>query len=196
MSGDERCQVKCCERHLMCFISVCLNCPGTLESLSVRQTQRNETRRLSSADARLSAVTQADTGKRHSELLRPPGDMIAPCCSGNCSCGIISLHVSWREERGHTLELIQTSGFQEHQLFTEAVIWMAPLPRSKAVAFQWWTNGTFADVLVVFISWRWSVRSRLSSVKRRSWSLSACGFPEVLPLPGREPELFLRQDTS
>lgn len=64
MSIDEQCQVKCCERHLMCFISVCLNCPGTLESLSVNQIQRNETRLLSSQDTCLSAVTQANGGKR------------------------------------------------------------------------------------------------------------------------------------
>lgn len=63
MSVDEQCQVKCRERHLMCFISVCLNCPGTLESLSVNQIQRNETRLLSSQDTCLSAVTQANGGK-------------------------------------------------------------------------------------------------------------------------------------
>lgn len=43
----------------MCFISVCLNCPGTLESLSVSQIRCNETRLLSSGDTCLSAVTQA-----------------------------------------------------------------------------------------------------------------------------------------
>lgn len=64
MSADEQCQVKCCERHLMCFISVCLNCPGTLESLSVNRTRRNETRLLSSEDTCLSAVTQPSTRKR------------------------------------------------------------------------------------------------------------------------------------
>lgn len=64
MSVDEQCQVKCCERHLMCFISVCLNCPGTLESLSVNQIRRNETCLLSSEDTCLSAVTQANAGKK------------------------------------------------------------------------------------------------------------------------------------
>lgn len=79
MSADERCQVKCCERHLMCFISVCLNCPGTLESLSVNQMRRNETRLLSSEDTCLSAVTQANGGeKRLSSLLKHAGYMIAP----------------------------------------------------------------------------------------------------------------------
>lgn len=63
MSVDERCQVKCCERRLMCFISVCLNCPGTLESLSVSQIRCNETRLLSSEDTCLSAVTQAKAGR-------------------------------------------------------------------------------------------------------------------------------------
>lgn len=46
----------------MCFISVCLNCPGTLESLSVSQIRCNETRLLSSEDTCLSAVTQAKAG--------------------------------------------------------------------------------------------------------------------------------------
>lgn len=78
MSVDEQCQVKCCERHLMCFISVCLNCPGTLESLSVNQIRRNETRLLSSEDTCLSAVTQAYGGKRaFSSLLKHTGYMIA-----------------------------------------------------------------------------------------------------------------------
>lgn len=69
MSVDEQCQVKCCERHLMCFISVCLNCPGTLESLSVNQMRRNETLPLSSEDTCLSAVTQANGGKRAFQAL-------------------------------------------------------------------------------------------------------------------------------
>lgn len=80
MSADEQCQVKCCERHLMCFISVCLNCPGTLESLSVNQIRRNETRLLSSGDTCLSAVTQANGGKKRgffSRLLKRAGYMIA-----------------------------------------------------------------------------------------------------------------------
>lgn len=47
-----------------------------------------------------------------------------PLCIGNCSCGIISLPVSQREDRGHTLELIQTSGVQEHKLSNEAAIWI------------------------------------------------------------------------
>lgn len=125
MSVDEQCQVKCCERHLMCFISVCLNCPGTLESLSVNQIRRNETRLLSSEDTCLSAVTQANGGKRAFEPFEAHGlyDSTALCIR-NCSCGIISLQVSQREDRGHTLELIQTSGVQEHKLSNEAAIWI------------------------------------------------------------------------
>lgn len=125
MSVDEQCQVKCCERHLMCFISVCLNCPGTLESLSVNQIRRNETRLLSSEDTCLSAVTQANAGKRAlSRLLKHTGDMIAlRFASGTAHAGSFHYEVSQREYGGHTLELIQTSGVQEHQLLNEAAIW-------------------------------------------------------------------------
>lgn len=139
MSADEQCQVKCCERHLMCFISVCLNCPGTLESLSVNQIRRNETRLLSSEDTCLSAVTQANGGKRAffepfeaTRALRLYDG--APLCIRNCSCGIISLRVSQREDRGHTLELIQTSGVQEHKLLNEAAIWI-----ETPNCFSWYT---------------------------------------------------------
>lgn len=48
----------------------------------------------------------------------------ASLCIGNCSCGIISFRVSQRGDRGHTLELIQTSGVQEHKLLNEAAIWI------------------------------------------------------------------------
>ena len=47
-----------------------------------------------------------------------------PLCIRNWSCGIISLQVSQREDKGHTLELIQTSGIQEHKLLNEAAIWI------------------------------------------------------------------------
>lgn len=123
MSVDEQCQVKCCERHLMCFISVCLNCPGTLESLSVNQIRRNETRLLSSEDTCLSAVTQANAGKGLLELFeaRRLYDG-ATLCIRNCSSGMISLQGSQREDRGHTLELIQTSGVKEDELLNEVEI--------------------------------------------------------------------------
>lgn len=138
MSPDERCQVKCCERHLMCFISVCLNCPGTLESLSVNQIRRNETRLLSSEDTCLSAVTQANGRKKG--LFFEPFEAdglydIAPLCIRNCSCGIISLRVSQREDRGHCVELIQTSGVQEHKLFNEAAIWIET-PNCFSISFD------------------------------------------------------------
>lgn len=91
MSADEQCQVKCCERHLMCFISVCLNCPGTLESLSVNQIRRNETRLLSSEDTCLSAVTQANAEEKwlFSSLLKHTGYMIAlRFASGTAQAGL------------------------------------------------------------------------------------------------------------
>ena len=126
MSVDEQCQVKCYERHLMCFISVCLNCPGTLESLSVNQMRRNETRLLSSEDTCLSAVTQANAGKRaFSSLLKHTGYMIAfRFASGTSHAGLFHYKVSQREDRGHTLELIQTSGVKQHKLLNEAAIWI------------------------------------------------------------------------
>lgn len=87
MSTDEQCQVKCCERRLMCFISVCLNCPGTLESLNVNQIRCNETRLRSSEDTCLSAVTQANGGKRALPPFQAPRlqDSIALSIK-NCSC--------------------------------------------------------------------------------------------------------------
>lgn len=45
--------------------------------------------------------------------------MAAPLCIRNCSCRIISLRVPpppRSEDRGHTLELVQTSGVQRHKI--------------------------------------------------------------------------------
>lgn len=108
MSVDEQCQVKCCERHLMCFISECLNCPGTLESLSVNQMRRNETRLLSSEDTCLSAVTQANRGKRALQALWSTQDCIIelPCAPRITLAG---RWAPWREDGGHSLEFTQTS---------------------------------------------------------------------------------------
>lgn len=136
MSVDEWCQVKCCERHLMCFISVCLNCPGTLESLSVSQIRCNETRLLSSEDTCLSAVTQANAGEKGlSEPFEAPALYFyihdsAPLCIRNCSCRIISL----QDPPGpQTLEvrtevtlwsLLKHLDFSGIKLLNEVAIWI------------------------------------------------------------------------
>lgn len=44
--------------------------------------------------------------------------------SGTAHAGLFHYEVSQREDRGHTLELIQTSGVQEHKLSNEAAIWI------------------------------------------------------------------------
>ncbi len=105
---------------------MCLNCPGTLESLSVNQIRRNETRLLSSEDTCLSAVTQANGGKRaFGAFWSTRGYMIVlRFASGIAHAGLFHYQVSQREDRGHTLELIQTSGAQEHKLLNEAAIWI------------------------------------------------------------------------
>lgn len=50
--------------------------------------------------------------------------IVARFSIGDCSCGIISLGGSRREDRGHSLELIQTSGVREHKLLNEVAVWI------------------------------------------------------------------------
>lgn len=116
MSVDERCRVKCCERHLMCFISVCLNCPGTLESLSVNQIRCNETRSSHLKTCVFLLSLRLTEEKGLSSLLRHRGYMIVlRFTSGIAHAGLFH-YISATARTEVTLELIQTSGVPENKI--------------------------------------------------------------------------------
>lgn len=68
-------------------------------------------------------VTQGGEMGFFSSLLKHTGYRMAlRFASGTAHAGLFHYEVSQREDRGHTLELIQTSGVQEHKLSNEAAI--------------------------------------------------------------------------
>lgn len=148
MSVDERCQVKCCERRLMCFISVCLNCPGTLESLSVSQIRCNETRLLSSEDTCLSAVTQANAGGKRA-FQEPRKGSRSALWRAWWSSALHQESLMWgffhygsppgRGDIGHTLELVQTSGVWRRKIIgwgTNLTPWLFSWLRLETIYFS------------------------------------------------------------
>lgn len=184
MSVDEQCQVKCCERHLMCFISVCLNCPGTLESLSVNQIRRNETRLLSSEDTCLSAVTQANRGKRAFQAFWSTQAIYdSTLCIRNCSCGnyfIMSLQEKGKRSHTGAHSNIWSSA-------TQIIKWGSNLDRDTLTVFHEAIGGIqFPKAETHYMSWHffllfiWEacavLSSRLVLAMNTPWHCLHVGF--------------------